>query len=66
MDLDPINFSDEVFASYSSIRPHGAGEGAGQGRQRKVKEAEMNTDDQLFADQETNTKFKRNAVSVSS
>lgn len=31
MDLDPANFSDEVFTSYASIKPHGTDGDIGRG-----------------------------------
>ena len=64
MDLDPANFTDEAFQSYASIRP--GGETSGQtGGNKKIKDADMNTDDVFYNDAETNTKFKKTGVSVS-
>eukprot|EP00347_Sterkiella_histriomuscorum_P003637 403363522 len=64
MDLDPATFSDEVFISYASVKPHEEdGQNSNFGS-RKQKDAEMNTDDQLFADAETNTRSKKTGVSI--
>ena len=63
MDLDPVNFSDEAFVTYASIKPNTVQEG-GTGAKQKVKHAEVNTDDLEYMDVETNTKFKKNAISV--
>ena len=65
MDLDPANFTDEAFQSYASIRPGGSGDTSATGGNKKIKDADMNTDDVFYNDAETNTKFKKTGVSVS-
>ena len=58
VDLDPVNFSDQVFASYASIKPNEPSDAAAGSRQ-KTRNAEVLTDDLFYQDEETNTKFKR-------
>ena len=65
MDLDPVNFSDESFVSFVSIKANGsAAAGAATTSNTKMKNAEINTDDLLYMEAETNTKSKRNEVQV--
>lgn len=65
MELDPVNFTDECFESVVSIRPQNADEDGGSPSKRKMKNAEILTDELYYRDAETNTKYKKEAVSVS-
>lgn len=41
MDLDPVNFTDEVFQSYASVKPNSTADGSTGNK--KVRDAEVNT-----------------------
>ena len=64
MDLDPVNFTDESFPSFATVKPSEAAEGVTGGKEKK-RNAEVMTDELYYLEAETNTKFKKNAVSVS-
>ena len=66
MELDPINFSDEAFYSYVSIKPQIVMDGDGVSpNKRKMKNAEVLTEELTYKNAETNTKYKKEAISVS-
>jgi hypothetical protein len=65
MELDPVNFSDESFASIVSIKPRNADEDGGSPNKRKMKNTEIMTDELYYRDADTNTKYKKEEVSVS-
>ena len=62
MELDAVNFTDECFDSYISIRPAKAAADNSNAGRRKVKDAEVLTDELYYRDADTNTKFKKNEV----
>ena len=69
-ELDPVNFSDEVFPSYvsfNSVSEVGTDDTSmvkkGQ-KERKVKNAEVLTEVLYYADAETNTKSKKKDVEI--
>jgi len=49
VDLDPVNFSDQDFVSYASIKPYEHSEGA-TGARQKTRNAEVLTDDLFYQD----------------
>ena len=73
-ELDPVCFTDEAFPSQISLNPgsevqaEATGEPAQRGAQkpRKMKNAEISTEVLYYADAETNTKYKKKDVDVSS
>jgi hypothetical protein len=64
MDLDPTNFSDETFDSFIQIKPSHATDDNSTGSKRKIKNAEMMTDEIYYRDADTNTKHKKESISV--
>ena len=69
-ELDPVNFSDEVFPSYvsfNSVSEVGTDDTSmvkkGQ-KERKVKNAEVLTEVLYYADAKTNTKSKKKDVEI--
>ncbi len=59
--VDAVTFSDQTFPSYASIRPTAD---TGGGQRLKMRDAQVLTEDLYYNDQETNTKFKKAAISV--
>lgn len=64
MELDAVNFTDESFHNFISIRPAMNEESGGPSNTRKMKNVEILTDELYYRDAETNTKHKKESISV--
>lgn len=71
-ELDPVNFSDEVFPSYVSLSSAAVSGDVGtevassksKQQTRKMKNAEVCTDVLYYADADTNTKHKKKDADI--